>query len=139
MATRNTSKKVQADREAWETRVAEEGFEVGDTVMVVRHAEDARGYIVKRWEEHATILEIRAFDALVVFADGERASSGLGIRHPKMSAEIPDADGDPIVLHFEVLTGRTMAAVRVQNIDGDYMTAFVDLQTLRNEVADLGQ
>ncbi|QGZ17197.1 hypothetical protein HYQ19_gp098 [Arthrobacter phage DrYang] len=74
------TKKAQAEYDAWAARIEAEGIHVGQEVMATRVETDARDYVTNQWEEPATIVELRNFDALVQFEDGTRGSSGLGLR-----------------------------------------------------------
>lgn len=63
----------------WVDRVNTENLHVGRVVNVVRVTEDSRNYVLSKWSEPATIIELRNFDAVVEFADNTRSSSGLGL------------------------------------------------------------
>ncbi|AIZ01777.1 hypothetical protein ArV1_090 [Arthrobacter phage vB_ArtM-ArV1] len=89
------SKKNQARYDEWAARVEGEGFHVGQEVMATRVETDARDYVTRQWEEPAVITEVRAFDAVVRFADGSHGSSGIGVRVLDESATA--ADGWPTV------------------------------------------
>jgi hypothetical protein len=65
----------------WTARIEDEGLAVGLPVLAKRVTTDSRDYVTNSWWESGWIVELRRFDAVVQFErDGERQSSGLGLR-----------------------------------------------------------
>lgn len=114
------SKSNQARYDAWAARVEAEGFHVGQEVMAARVTTDARDYVTRKWEEPATILEIRNFDALVAFEDGSRGSSGLGLR---VRTDTPTPLLHPKRLVFDVKAAKGNEVLEVVTVMGDIKRA----------------
>lgn len=70
------SKRVHKKFDEFTARIDSEGLHIGMPVTALRTITDSRDYVLKSWYEPAVIVDVRNFDVLVKFADGEIASSG---------------------------------------------------------------